>query len=76
MVFELVPWWAGEQRGMEDFGDKGHDGSKRQGGEKCSAWQSLSHFYQMDHTIEEYVQKESFEGLEGLEEDLQGKESD
>lgn len=45
MVFELVPWWAGEQRGMEDFGDKGHDGSKRQGGEKCSAWQSLSHFY-------------------------------
>lgn len=45
MVFELVPWWAGEQREMEDFGDKGHDGSKRQGGEKCSAWQSLSHFY-------------------------------
>lgn len=34
MVFELVPWWAGEQREMEDFRGKGHDGSKRHGVEK------------------------------------------
>lgn len=35
MVFELVPLWTGEQREMEDFRGKGHDGSKRHGGEKC-----------------------------------------